>query len=540
MPTAQWTQLTHHPADDFEAKWSPDSSRIVFCSTRTGQKDIWTLDLKSGALKQLTFSETDDEYPAWSPDGKQVIFTSGPWGKRDFYIISADGGTPRRISRQSGRAGACAFESGGGTLICHRYDLGSGDLFRMWVDNGEMSPLTIGMPWDYKPNTSPDKAWVAFSRAEEGPSHICLLPASGGKVRQLTRAAGDDRWPTWNDAGDRLLFHRIVERGMAVQALERRTGKVRTLVGESEHPLQASLDPRAERLVYCSQVDDRKVLKILDVETGITRVLDTGPGEACYPRWSPDGEKIAFADRTGARWEVSVINADGSGRVALTEQVAELHGMNGPIDWSPDSTRLIFKSDTDPFESRIYTVDVGTRRVSSVTDGAWFDEAPSWTPDGKSFVFMSTRGGNWTWGFFRRAVAGGPYETLAGPDWNQKNFPRLGRDGFLLWSIHDEQDRELLYERSTSGKVRILEQAGAGARWPSYSSDGSLVLYTVVDHQVEYWLAENIFGAGSPLLKPDMVTTLDENERPPAELQACNTEKGRVSLARSPVDLHRR
>ncbi len=365
------------------------------------------------------------------------------------------------------------------------------------------------------------------------------MPATGGRPRQLTNTPDDDRWPTWNEAGDRLFFHRIVERGTAIKVLERKTGKVRTLVEESERPLQASFDPRAQRLVYCSQTDDRKVLKILDLATGARKVLDTGPGEAAYPRWSPDGQRIAYVGKAGARWEVCVINPNGSERSVLTEGVTGLHGMDGPIDWSPDSMKLVFQSDTDPFEARIYVVDVKTRKVSDVTDGAWFDEAPSWTPDGKSVVFMSTRGGNWTWGFFRRAVSGGAYETLAGPDWNQKNFPRTGRRGSLLWSIHDEQDRELICERSPDGKTQILEKAGAGARWPSYSSDESLVLYTVIDHQVEYWLAENVMSTGSPLAEPETVNARDETDRPP-ELQVCEADHQPAKLGHSMIDLHRR
>lgn len=538
LQTTQWTQVTKDPADDFEAKWSPDSSTLVFCSTRTGQKDIWTIDLKSGALKQITFSEDDDEYPGWSPDGKQLVYTGGPWGSRDFYVISATGGTPRRVSRQSGRAGACAFEPGGETLICHRYDLGSGDVFRMGVENGEISTLTSGAAWDYKPNISPNKEVIAFSRAEEGPSRIWLLPAMGGRAQPLTSSPDDDRWPTWSDAGDKLLFHRAVERGTAIKALERKTGKIRTLVDESERPLQASFDPRAERLVYCSQTDDRKILKILDIATGVRRILQTGPGQACYPRWSPDGKRIAFVGKPDRRWEVSVISPDGEDRQTLTAGNADLHGMDGPIDWSPDSTKLLFQSDTDPFEARIYVVDVNTRKVESVTDGNWFDEAPSWTPDGKGLIFMSTRGGNWTWGFFRRAVSGGNYETLAGPDWNQKNYPRPGRSGALIWSIHDEQDRELLCERSPAGKVRVLEEAGAGARWPSYSADESQVLYTVMDHQVEYWIAENVMSAVRPL---EAVTTTpaDDPDRLP-ETQVCVVDLALEKRWRSPIDLHRR
>jgi TolB protein len=533
LRTSEWTQVTNDPADDFEAKWSPDSSTLVFCSTRTGQKDIWTIDLKSGALKQITFSQDDDEYPAWSPDGKQLVYTGGPWGKRDYYVVPANGGTPRRISRQSGRAGACAFEPSGETLVCHRYDSGSGDVFRMRVDNGETTTLTSGKPWDYKPNISPNTEVIAFSRAEEGPSQIFLLPAKGGRAQQLTSAPDDDRWPTWDATGDRLLFHRLVQRGTAIKVLDRKTGNVRTLVDESERPLQASFDPRAERVVYCSQTDDRKVLKILNIATGVRRVLPTGPGQACYPRWSPDGKRIAYVGKSDRRWEVSVISPDGEDRQILTAANAELHGMDGPIDWSPDSTRLLFQSDTDPFEARIYVVDVNTRKVESVTDGNWFDEAPSWTTDGKGVIFMSTRGGNWTWGFFRRAIGGGNYETLAGPDWNQKNFPRQGRSGALIWSIHDEQDRELLSERTRDGKVRVLEEAGVGARWPSYSSDESLILYTVMDHHVEYWIAENVISAIRPSV--ETVNTTDT-----AENQVCAVDLAVEKRWRSPVDLHRR
>jgi TolB protein len=537
LRTTMWTQVTQDPADDFEAKWSPDGSALVFCSTRTGQKDIWTVDLKNGSLKQLTFSEHDDEYPGWSPDGKDVVYTGGPWGKRDFWVISALGGTPRRVSRESGRAGACAYEPGGTTLICHRYDLGSGDVFRMRVADGEITTLTSGPAWDYKPNISPNKQTIAFSRAEEGPSRIFLLPAAGGQAQQLTATPDDDRWPTWSETGDRLLFHRIVERGIALKALERKTGKLRTLVDKSENPLQASFDPRAERVVYCSQGEDRKVLKILDIATGKRRTIPTGPGDACYPRWSPDGKRIAYVGKSNARWEVSVVNPDGSGRQALTEGMPELHGMDGPIDWSPDSTRLLFQSDTIPFEARIYVVDVKTHKVESVTDGNWFDEAPSWTADGKGAIFMSTRGGNWTWGFFRRAIGGGEYETLAGPDWNQKNFPRAGRTGALIWSIHDEEDKEFLTERSREGTVRILSEAGAGARWPEYSADESLVLFTVMDHQVEYWIAENVLNG--PLEKTATLRSTDEAV-PLSEMQACAQDPDIDKRGRSPVDLHRR
>jgi hypothetical protein len=56
-------------------------------------------------------------------------------------------------------------------------------------------------------------------------------------------------------------------------------------------------------------------------------------------------------------------------------------------------------------------------------------------------------------------------------------------------------------ERAPSGEVRT-RLAEPGVRWPSYGAGGRLVVFTTLAHQVEYWLAENPFGPGSPLHDP--------------------------------------
>lgn len=539
---AAWTQLTNDPADDFEARWSPDGQRLVFCSTRTGQKDIWVLTLKTGALKQLTFSTDDDEYPAWSPDGKSVVYTGGPWGKRDYFIVSADGGSFRKVTRRSGFFGACAFEPRGTSLICHRYDYGSGDLIRLWLDDGDITPLTINNGWDYKPATSPNGRWVTFSRAEEGPSHIWVMPAEGGRPRQLTGANNDDRWPGWSGKGDAIFFHRLVEQGSALSLLDRQTGQVRQIVGADERPLQASFDPHAKRVVYCSENSGRKELKIIDLATNAIRTLPTGPGDACYPRWSPDGRLISFVAKRGPRWEIGVIEPTGKGLTMLTEKTPDLHGMDGPIDWSPDSSKLLFHADTRPFEASIYTIEVKTGVVTQLTDLGWFDESPSWAPDGKGVVFMSTRGGNWTWSFLHRSLADGATKTLAGPDWVEKNFPRMSTGGVLIYSLHEEDGEQYLAERSSDGATRTWKEAGPGARWPSFSIDDRWVLFTTVTRQVEYWLAENPFGAGSPMHteKSKSAPEVKFKAPPPIALLPVLHEDDHSLQRKSPVDFQRR
>ena len=493
----RWTQITRDRGENFEGKWSPDSSRLVFTSSRAGQKDVWTLDLTSGAERQLTSSSEDDEYPAWSPDGRTIVYTGGPWNARDIFVVPADGGEPRKVTRRSGKAGACTFEPSGDTLICHRYDSGTGDVERVWVRDGESAPLTAGAPWDYKPATSPDNRLIAFSRSVEGPSHIWLLPASGGRAWQLTNTPGDDRWPTWSRDSRRVLFHRSVDASLGVETIASGAAAPRIAVPEEERPLQASREADGRRVAYCADTPSGKRVRVRDTRTGRTADVDTDGREACYPRWSPRGDRLALVVRNGDRWEVAVVPASGGGLRMLTADHAELRGMDGPIDWSPDGRRLVFHADTAPFEARLYTADLSTGAIAPVTDGGYFDEAPSWTPDGRGVLFMSTRGGNWTWGLYRLALDTGVIAPFVAPDWTEKNYPRERADGGHVW-IASADGADRVMEQPRGGAARTLPGSSPGARWPELARDGASVLYTRVVHRVEFWIIDNPDGAGAP------------------------------------------
>lgn len=533
LVTRHWTQLTNDPADDFEARWSPDGQQLAFTSTRSGQKDIWTLTFATGALLRLTSSEDEDEYPAWSPDGRSIAYTSGPFLTRDILVVSAAGGPPRKVTRRSGRAGACSFDSGGASLVCHRYDLGSGDLVRLWLDDGAVAPLTIGSPWDYKPVPTSDGAFIAFSRADEGPSQIVVLPGAGGRPVQLTIGPDDDRWPSWSGDDRKLFFHRLVDRGLGLSLLDRQTGSVRPIVHSDQQPLQASLDPTARRVVFCTLVGGRKSLAIADVATGRVRALPIAAPQACYPSWAPDGQWIAFAMRAEARWEIARVRPDGSGLQVLTSGDTGLHGLDGPLDWSPDSTRVVFQSDTEPFEASIFAVNVNTHAIERLTSGHWFDEAPAFRPDGRAIAFMSTRGGQWTWGLFELDLATRRLEPFAGPDWNERNYPRFATDGSVAWSAVDDRGEHLV-ERRPGGDARTIVTAGSTVRWPSYSRDARFMVYTKVVRTVEYWIAQNPFGRGSPLGLPQSRTAVAAR---PDVSSACAAGEHETM---SPVALHRR
>lgn len=566
-----WSRITDDPADDFEARWSPDGRRLAFTSTRSGWKDLWLLDLEGGGPpRQLTEGEGDDEYPAFSPDGRRVLFTGGPWEARNFYLHDLDSGEVRPANpRPIHRGGACTFDPDGESLLCHKYDAGTGDLIRLWLEDGAMVPLTAGPDWDYKPWPSPDGRWVAYSRSQEGPADIWLLETATGRTRPLVRSPWEDRWPNWSADGRYLFFHRAVDRGREVRRLDLAGGEEEVLVeaaGQEGGPLQASLDPGGSRLAYCVQRADGRALRLLDLDGdldgGHPRDLDTGPGEACYPRFSPDGRRLAFTAKVGGRWEVAVLEL-GSGRVSYpTAGTADLRGMDGPLDWSPDGRWLVFHADTGAFEADLYLVPagdgpgegasgppgwthpVGEGAVRALTRDPWFDESPAFTPDGRGVVFMSTRGGDWTWGLYELSLEDGSVRSLVEPDWEEKNQPRIGPGGSLLWAGAGPAGDGLV-ERSADGQLEPLVVEG-GVRWPTYTTDGGSVVYTVVDHTVEYWRIENPLGRGSPWWEdgdepePPADAGLDRLALGGSPAPGGPTGTSSEPPGRSPIDLERR
>jgi dipeptidyl aminopeptidase/acylaminoacyl peptidase len=72
-------QLTNSTKSDRHPRWSPDGKRILFESTRSGESQLWLIDLGGGEARQLTSISTGASNGTWSRDGKQIAFTSAVW-----------------------------------------------------------------------------------------------------------------------------------------------------------------------------------------------------------------------------------------------------------------------------------------------------------------------------------------------------------------------------------------------------------------------------------------------------------------------------
>ncbi|HKS67339.1 MAG TPA: Tol-Pal system beta propeller repeat protein TolB [Candidatus Acidoferrales bacterium] len=79
--------------------WSPNGQLIAFSWRRpAGNYDIYVMDVVSHQLVELTRDSGRNERPSWAPDGRHLVFESTRTGSREIWTMLADGSQPRQLT----------------------------------------------------------------------------------------------------------------------------------------------------------------------------------------------------------------------------------------------------------------------------------------------------------------------------------------------------------------------------------------------------------------------------------------------------------
>jgi dipeptidyl aminopeptidase/acylaminoacyl peptidase len=107
LKTRKTKQVTTHPDTDYHPVWSPDGGHILFQSKRSGNFDLWEYNVIGGNPKQLTDSEEYDGNGTYSADGRFIAYTNGPRpqkggqpGRRDIWIQSLKTGNKVKVTHK--------------------------------------------------------------------------------------------------------------------------------------------------------------------------------------------------------------------------------------------------------------------------------------------------------------------------------------------------------------------------------------------------------------------------------------------------------
>jgi serine/threonine protein kinase len=216
---------------------SPAGDRVAvnLMDPRTGNWDIWIVDVARGVPERFTSDPANDSDPIWSPDGKEIVFASDRGGQRGLYRKAVDGSdTESLVTMVDGaRLLVPSDWSRDGKYIL--FDRGRGAR-SVWAVPllGDRKPFQVieGKFFPYSAHVSPDGQWLAYASLDSRYEvYVQRFPGPGQKKQISTDGGAHPRWT----ADGRELVYWAVPRGIEAVSFEAtgstfRIGPRRTLV----------------------------------------------------------------------------------------------------------------------------------------------------------------------------------------------------------------------------------------------------------------------------------------------------------------------
>ena len=188
---------------------SPDSRWLVYDSDRSGNQDLWRIQLAGGPPERITDDPADDFQPAVSPDGREVAFHSMRTGNRDIFVTPLEGGTATRISTGPGEDADVAWSPDGRALI---WESAGKDPSTWIARRGSDGAWTAPERLPFGPGVSlawsPDGRWISYSDS----GGTALWSPVNGEHRALT-AGVQMQFYEWADDGHALLGMALIDGG---------------------------------------------------------------------------------------------------------------------------------------------------------------------------------------------------------------------------------------------------------------------------------------------------------------------------------------
>ena len=178
-------QLTNSKGYDAEATVSPAGDKIVFTSDRSGDLELWTMDLDGGNQRQITTGLGYDGGAFFSPDGKKLVFrASRPQTEseiKEYKDLLKDG------------------------LVAPT----NMEIYTCNVDGSDLKQVTKLGKANWAPFFHPDGKRIVFSsnhHSQKGYDFQLYMVSPNGQVEQLTSESLFNAFPMFSPDGKKLVF----------------------------------------------------------------------------------------------------------------------------------------------------------------------------------------------------------------------------------------------------------------------------------------------------------------------------------------------
>ena len=223
------------------------------------------------------------------------------------------------------------------------------------------------------------------------------------------------------------------------------------------------------RIAYVLKRGTRFELQVADADGFNPQAVLSSLEPIGAPKWSPDGNKIAYVSFESRKSTVIVQDlVTGQRKV-----VANFRGDNTAPNWSPDGSKLVISLSKDDI-SQIYVIPSGGGEATRLMQSNSIDSGATYTPDGKDIIFFSDRSGGPQ--LYRVPATGGEAKRLTF-EGSYNTTPRLSPDGKLAAFVNREGGRLRIAVLELATGQRTILTDGPLDDSPSFSPNGRTILY---------------------------------------------------------------
>ncbi|HEY8224380.1 MAG TPA: protein kinase [Pyrinomonadaceae bacterium] len=539
-------QITYQSGPEFFPSLSPDGKSVAYASRSSGNWDIYLQSIRGGDPFNLTKdSSADDSQPAFSPDGQRIAFRSEREGG-GIYIMTVTGGSTTKVSDFGYSP---SWSADGGQILIGTEKIPQPSTrptkSQLWTIDLKTSRRQQVSEGDaLQPTSSPHQKRIAYwSRPDRSGQreHILTIPVGGGQPVAVTDGSSTDLNPIWSPDGKYLYFssNRGGSSNVWRVAIDEDTGvtsgqpEAVTAIGANTSVLHLSLSRDGKQMAYSAQTDVRNLQRVsFDPATGtvgkpvsvtqgsmqlwfpdpspdnqwltaysmgqqrhifVMRTdgsdqhdLTTDNYRYFWPRWSPDGQRIAVSSRRTGDYELWIMNRDGSDLRQLTQSAG---GHYSP--WSPDGSMIAYSIHTPRNDCVIINPDKAWSDqkfiyLTALSDASLSFEGWSWSPDGKKLAGI-------------RHLPNGVHSGVGIYDLDSKTYDWL--TDFGDWPLWLKDNRRLLFvsqgklflmdtQSRKYQQVLVVTDQDVDIGSPGISGDNRTIYFTYVAAEADVWVMD--------------------------------------------------
>ncbi len=473
---------------------SPDGRTIVFDMLG----DIYTLPVSGGVAKIIREGHAFEIQPRFSPDGKKISFTSDAGGGDNLWIMDIDGSNAKQITKENFRLlNNAVWTPDGQYLVARKHftsqrSLGAGEMWMYHIGGGEGVQLTkrkndqqdAGEPW-----VSPDGRYVYFSEDM----------APGGMFN-------------YNKDPNSQIY--------VIRRYDQEKGTVENVIQGPGGAVRPQISPDGKKLAFVRRVRTKSVLYIHDLATGIQKPIYDQLSKdqqevwaifGVYPNynWLPDNKHVIM----WAKGKIKKINTETGEDEVIPFQTKATHQITNALFFkqnpspesfnahvirntktSPDGKLLVFNA-----AGYLWTKNLPDEKPKRLTNGTDFEYEPSFSPDGKSIIYV-------TWndeekGAIRKvSIQGGEPVKLT----NEKGIfrvPSYSADGSKIVFYKESGNAAMGYAYTVNPGIYWMNADGSNSNFitkdgqnPSFNHNGDRVFYQKSEGLDKKYCSVNLYG----------------------------------------------